>query len=320
VKRPCELGEDLCVDIIFLRSFPVLHAIDRFSTFSATRVLTSRKSSELVHALDVIVDEFNRTAIHAIRFRRMLCDQEFRKSPPVVEWTKSKGIEMRDVATEGHSQNGSIEAANRFIRMFFERLFLANGSDDGHIEAMIAASTRSKNACIGNKAASSEEIWTGSFPKFAHDLLGADSDVSLPAELIQAFEARKARAALAKTLKRPEYPEEQVKVEDFVRFYLERDKIWKRPVRVVSVDNNRENFVNEGLRSSAARVTVRKVLPPFSTLVDPDEIKEELAHETRLSSTDLYPVSQSSEQNQSATNDVKSGDVPAELGSVVMRR
>jgi hypothetical protein len=72
---------------------------------------------------------------------------------------------MRDVATEGHSQNGSIEAANRVLRMFFERLLLANESDDGLIEAMIAASTRSKNACIGNKAASAEEIWTGSVPK-----------------------------------------------------------------------------------------------------------------------------------------------------------
>jgi hypothetical protein len=128
-------------------------------------VLTSRKSPELVHSLDVIVDEFNRTAGNAVCFRRMLCDQDFRKSPQVVEWTKSKGIEMRDVATEGHSQNGSIETANRVLRMFFERLFLANGSDDGLIEAMITASTRSKNACIGNKAASAEEIWTGSVPK-----------------------------------------------------------------------------------------------------------------------------------------------------------
>jgi intein/homing endonuclease len=76
----------------------------------------------------------------------MLCDQEFRKSPQVVEWTKSKGIEIRDVATEGHSQNWSIEAAKRVLRMFLERLFLANGSDYGLIEAMIAASTRSKNA------------------------------------------------------------------------------------------------------------------------------------------------------------------------------
>jgi hypothetical protein len=66
---------------------------------------------------------------------------------------------------------------------------------------MIAASTRSKNACIGNKAAFGEEIWTGSVPKFAHDLLGVDSDVFLPAELIQAFEARKVCTALAKTLK-----------------------------------------------------------------------------------------------------------------------
>jgi hypothetical protein len=58
------------------------------------------------------------------------------------------------------------------------------------------------------------------------------------------------------------------------------------------------------------------VLPPFSTLVDPDGIEEELAHEVRLSSTDPYPVSQLSEQNMSATNDVESGDDPAELGSV----
>jgi hypothetical protein len=316
MKRPCELGEDLCVDIIFLRGFPVLHAVERCSTFSATQVLISRKSPELVHALDVIFDEFNRTARHAVRFRRMLCDQEFCKSPQVVEWTKSKGIEMRDVTTEEQSQNGSIEAANRVLRMFFERLFLANGSDDGLIEAMITASTRSKNACIGNKAASAEEIWRGSVPKFAHDLLGADSDVSLPAELIQAFEARKARTALAKTLTRPEYPEEQVKVGDFVRFYRERDKIWKGPVRVVSVDNNRVNLVYEGSRSSAARVAVRKVLPPFSTLDDPDGIEKKLAHEVRLSFTDPYPVSQLSEQNQSATNDVESGDDPAELGSV----
>jgi hypothetical protein len=82
--------------------------------------------------------------------------------------------------------------------MFFERLFLANGSDDGLIEAMIAASVRSKNACIRNKAASAEEIWTGSVPKIAHDLLGADSNVSFPAELIQAFEGRKSRTTLTK--------------------------------------------------------------------------------------------------------------------------
>jgi hypothetical protein len=117
-------------------------------------------------------------------------------------------------------------------------------------------------------------------------------------------------------LKRPEYPEVQVKVGDFVSFYREPDKIWRGPVCVVSVDINRVNFVYEGSRSSAARVAVRKVLPPFSTLVDPDEIEEELAHEVRLSSTDPYPVSQSSEQNQSATNDVESGDDPAELGSI----
>jgi hypothetical protein len=55
---------------------------------------------------------------------------------------------MHDVATKGHSQRGSIEGASRVLRMFFERLLRSNGSDDGLVEVMIAASTRSKNACI----------------------------------------------------------------------------------------------------------------------------------------------------------------------------
>jgi hypothetical protein len=73
---------------------------------------------------------------------------------------------MRDVSTEGHSQNGSIEAANRVLRMLFERLFLANGSDDSLIETMVATSTRSTKACIGNKAASAEEFGQDLFPSF----------------------------------------------------------------------------------------------------------------------------------------------------------
>jgi hypothetical protein len=84
----------------------------------------------------------------------------------------------------------------------------------------------------------------------------------------------------------------------------------------VSVDYNQVNSVYEGSRSSAARVAVRKMLPPLSTLVDPDGIEEELAHEVRLSYTDPYPVSQLLEQNQSATNDAECGEEPAELGSV----
>jgi hypothetical protein len=74
MKWPCEFSEDLCVDIIFLRGFPVIIAVDRYSTFSATRVQTIRKSPELVLALIFIVDEFDCTARHAVRSRRMLPD------------------------------------------------------------------------------------------------------------------------------------------------------------------------------------------------------------------------------------------------------
>jgi hypothetical protein len=65
----------------------------------------------------------------------------------------------------------------------------------------------------------------------------------------------------------------------------------------------------------AARVAVRKVLPPFSTLVDPDGIEEdkELAHEVRLSSADSYPMPQLSEKDQSVASDVKRSDDPADL-------
>jgi hypothetical protein len=187
---------------------------------------------------------------------------------------KFHGIEMRDVSTEGHSQNGSIEV-NRVPSISFERLFLANRSDDGLVEAMAATSTRSKIACIRNKVACAEEIWTRSVPKLAYDLLGVDSGVYLAAELIPAFEVSEARTALSKTLKRPEYPEERVKIGDFVPFYRERDKVWKVPVRVVSLDNNRVNVVYDGSHSSAARIAIPKIVPPFPKLVDPDMIEEE---------------------------------------------
>jgi hypothetical protein len=63
MKRPCELGENLCVDIVFLRGIPILHAVDRYSTFSATQVLTSPKSPKLVYALDVIVNDLDRISL-----------------------------------------------------------------------------------------------------------------------------------------------------------------------------------------------------------------------------------------------------------------
>jgi hypothetical protein len=93
--------------------------------------------------------------------------------------------------------------------------------------------------------------------------------------LIPVFEVSEARTALSKTLKRPEYPEERVKIGDFVPFYRERDKVWKVPVRVVSLDNNRVNVVYDGSHSSAARIAIPKIVPPFPKLVDPDMIEEE---------------------------------------------
>jgi hypothetical protein len=39
---------------------------------------------------------------------------------------KANDLELRDVATEGHSQNGAIEVANRILRMFFDRIVAAN--------------------------------------------------------------------------------------------------------------------------------------------------------------------------------------------------
>jgi hypothetical protein len=53
---PVAYGEDLCVDIIYLKGCPFLHAIDRYSTFSVIRMLMSRSASEIEKALADMLD------------------------------------------------------------------------------------------------------------------------------------------------------------------------------------------------------------------------------------------------------------------------
>jgi hypothetical protein len=154
---PIAYGEDLCVDIIYLKGCPFLHAIDRYSTFSVIRMLLSRSASEIEKALANMLDEFRRQAHQQSKFKRFICDQEFVRASSLLDWVKRHGMEIRAVATEGHSQNGAIEAANRVLRMFFDRIVAANAVIE-EIAVIARAAVKAKNACIGNKHASATEI------------------------------------------------------------------------------------------------------------------------------------------------------------------
>jgi hypothetical protein len=163
---PFAYGEDLCVDIIYLKGCPFLRAIGRYSTFRVTRMLMSRSTSEIEKALADILDEFRRQAHRRSQFKRFICDQEFVRASSLLDWIKRHGMDIRAVATEGHSQNGAIEAANRVLRMFFDRIVAANAIVDG-IAVISRGAVEAKHACIGTKHVSATEIWTGTIPQFA---------------------------------------------------------------------------------------------------------------------------------------------------------
>jgi hypothetical protein len=198
---PIAYGEDLCVDIIYLKGCPFLDAIDRYSTFNVIRMLMSRSATEIEKALADMLEEFRRQAYRRSQFKRFICDQEFVRASSLLDWIKRYGMDIRAVATEGHSHNGAIEAANRVLRIFFDRIVAANAVVD-EIAVIVRAAVKVKNACIGNKHASATEIWTGMIPQFVQEMLtGGSHTIVIPSDIEIAFEARKPRSSFERLMR-----------------------------------------------------------------------------------------------------------------------
>jgi hypothetical protein len=219
---PIAYGEVLCVDTIYLKGCLFLRAIDRYRKFGVFMMLKSRSASEIEKELADMLDEFRRQAHRRSQFKRLTCDREFVRASSLLDWIKRHGVDTRAVAIEGHSQNGAIEAENRVLRMFFDRIVAANAVVD-EIAVIVRAAVKAKNACVGNKHASATEIWTRTIPQFSQEMLtGGSHTIAIPSDIETAFEARKARSSFARLMRERGQDPKPIREGDYVRFYRDR--------------------------------------------------------------------------------------------------
>jgi hypothetical protein len=116
--RSTQQGEEVCTDIIYLERIPYLHAEDRYTAFSECSRLQNRLILEQVRTLSNIW-----IPSHGVP-KRITPDSEYDKAE-YRAFCDSIVCELAIVATEANHQNGTIEAGNRVLRIFYGRIRIA---------------------------------------------------------------------------------------------------------------------------------------------------------------------------------------------------
>jgi hypothetical protein len=103
---------------VFFEGIPHLHVEDRFSAYSQCCQLLDRSMNTQIRALKLLwIDKYPRP-------KRLTADPEY-DTPAFQKFCENTKITLSIVATEAHNQNGIIEAGNRILRMFFNRIRIA---------------------------------------------------------------------------------------------------------------------------------------------------------------------------------------------------
>jgi hypothetical protein len=246
-----EKGDEICIDIVYFEGIPHLHAEDKFSAFSACVRLKDRSIATQTQTLKALwIERYGNP-------KRITADSEYDK-PLFYKFCSEYDIALSIVATEAHNQNGTIEAGNRVLRMFFRRIRLSE--PQLNLEQVVEHAVFGKNCCTGSKGATSYELWLEKPPP--------SDQMILP--IRAAFAAKQARAKIFRALKPGHRDHTDVCVGQYVRFYREK-KGWSTPCQVVSVDRNMITVIHNNTQKTAGRTGVIPCDPPFAILLNPDE-------------------------------------------------
>jgi hypothetical protein len=292
-----EKGEELCIDIIYFDAVPYLHAEDRYSAFSACSRLTSRLITDQIGALTEIW-----ILPHGAP-KRIAADFEYDKAE-FRAFCDKIGCDLVVVATEAHHQNGTIEAGNRVLRMFYRRIRLAE-KQLNQLQ-VVENAVYGKNCCTGTKGASSYELWFGSAPGIA----------SLPVPLRAAYDAKQARMKIFRAIKPGHRTYDDVRVGQHVRIFRERQG-WSTPCLVVSVSRNIITVIHNSRHKTAARSSVIPCDPPFAVFLDPDDCSLEPRLDTGTSEPDEYSDALPPSSNDDSSDLATEGDASADRTEMV---
>jgi hypothetical protein len=201
--RTVDKGEELCIDVIYFEGIPHLHAEDKYSAFSACLKLRERSMSTQIETLQGMwINKYGAP-------KRISADQEYDNSI-FHDYCKTMGTALFIIAAEAHHQNGVLESGNRVLRMFFNKITIAE--KQLNMGQAVEQAVYGMNCCTGSKSASSYELWLEMPPR----------DPSSSSPVRAPFVAKQARSKIYKALRNENRNYTDVSPGQYVRFYREK--------------------------------------------------------------------------------------------------
>lgn len=207
------------LDIVFLEGVPVMHAVGKCIEWSETSILKNRTLVEQVSTFCKIW-----VYRHGLPTKTP-ADREYFKGSSA-KFCRDHDIELVELAANDHEANGTVERANRTLRIFFRRL--RSEQQKTVLSKTLSEATYAKNIYKGSKMASSFQLLYGQPPRIM-----TDQDIfKIPAVKMAERVQDVAKKRLGKLVESKQRRQPEVSIGDYVYFW--RDKLrWKGPARVV---------------------------------------------------------------------------------------
>jgi len=267
--RPPSLAQpgEVSIDVVTFAGHLYLHVIDRSTRWSELGHLSSKR-------LDTQIAVFK--SLYLYRHGPPLSirgDEEYKK-PDFLTFCHSINTEFVDIAANHHEGNGVIERANRTVRMYFDRIRLADKKSTVH--DCVQRATYAKNICRGQDSISPYERLYGRMPHLFKDLpVAAETlpkpelgDQSLPVE-----SRRRVQAALKSQVRCPDRPTVGQSV-----FFWRDGKKWLGPATVTKVNKHNAILNHNGYSKTADFSRIRaapNVMASTTPEPEPKAIDEE---------------------------------------------
>lgn len=218
-----EFTEIVCVDHFYLNDICLIHFMELTSRFSSASVVHSKDMESVIKA-------FEENWVNHFWYPENIKGDKAFEEGAFSNYIKERDISFQLVPTGRHSRN-PIESKHGSIRNIFVRLI------DAYMQPEIAAvkAVGISNELYGNTVMSAYELAKG----YSKPICG--KPVTIPDEVINAYEAIQARRKLSRILNTKSTSEPSVNIGDMVEIYQHgkngKRGQWSEAKKVIKVDN-----------------------------------------------------------------------------------
>ena len=272
----------------FIEGVPVLHIVDKCTTWSEASVLSNRSMEKQISVFQ---------NIQVLRHGPPLSvqgDNEYNNSQ-FKSFFQRFGGNFTPIAANDHQSNGAVEGANRILKSYFQRI--RSMDQKSCVQTILLEALFGKNICVGTKGTSAFQLLFGRSPTVMQIS-------NLPAPTLSDYQASQANHRISKMLRSriPRHP--SVIPGDFVYFWRDGER-WVGPAKVISIEYPIVTIVHNSRKKSADISRIRKTVPPPELIKDGlGEFELDLDQPCSKNNADQLPIPMEDDSLPSPMKDV----------------